>query len=162
MKLTFPALFAALLIAAAPARAHDARIGSLHVMHPAAPATLPGQNSGAVYLAIENGGAVADRLLSASSPAATGVAIHNMSTDGGVMKMREVDSLPLAPATKVSLQAGSDHHLMLTGLKKPLAVGDKIPLLLTFEHAGKVEVSVHVGQNAAQRKPAQEAQQHKH
>jgi copper(I)-binding protein len=33
---------------------------------------------------------------------------------------------------------------MLVGLAKPLAVGDKFPLTLTFEKAGTVDVSVFV------------------
>ncbi len=140
----------ALALLCLTAQAHDARIGSIHVIHPAAPATLPGQRSGAVYLSIENEGAAADRLLSLSSPAGS-VAIHSMAMDGTIMRMREVDSLALPPATKVVMQADGAYHLMLTGLKQPLAVGDKIPLKMTFERAGTVEVSVHVGPNAAQR-----------
>lgn len=133
-----------------PAQAHDARIGSIHVIHPAAPATLPGQRSGAIYLSIENEGTSADRLLSLTSPAGS-VAIHSMTMDGTVMKMREVDNLLLPPAKQVDLKADGSYHLMLTGLKQPLAAGDKIPLKMTFERAGTIEVSVHVGQNAAQK-----------
>lgn len=142
------------LLNPALAVAHDARIASLHVLHPASRATLPGQNAGVVYLAIENEGATADRLLSLSTPAASGVAIHAMSMQGTTMKMREVDSLPLAPATKVSLQADSGYHIMLTGLKQPLKVGDKLPLTLVFEKAGKLDVSIHVEANPAQPRPA--------
>ena len=134
---------------ACTAAAHDARIGALHILHPAAPASLPGQNSGVVYLAIDNDGTTPDALLSLSSPAAANVAIHSMTMDGNVMKMREVDRLPLAPGAKISMKAGSGYHLMLTGLKQPLKAGDKVPLTLTFDKAGKLEVSVHVGPNQA-------------
>lgn len=127
--------------------AHDARIGALHVLHPAAPASLPGQNSGVIYLSIDNDGTTPDALLSLSSPAAANVAIHAMTMDGNIMKMRELDSLPLAPGAKISMKAGSGYHLMLTGLKQPLKAGDKVPLTLTFDKAGKLEISVHVGSN---------------
>ena len=133
-----------------PAQAHDARIGSILIIQPAAPATLPGQRSGVIDLSIENEGTSADRLLSLTSPAGK-VAIHSMTMDGTIMKMREVDSLPLPPAAKIVMKAGGSYHLMLTGLKKPLAAGVEIPLKLTFERAGTVAVSVHVGQNAAQK-----------
>jgi copper(I)-binding protein len=133
-----------------PATAHDARVGSLHITHPAAPATLPGQTSGAVYLGIENEGKQEDRLLSASSPAAASVAIHRMSMSDNVMRMREIDNLPLPVGSKVVINADSGTHLMLSGLKQPLAAGDKIPLTLRFEHAGTVEVSIHVGPSPAQ------------
>lgn len=142
------------LLFAMPALAHDARIGTLHIVHPAAPATLPGQSSGAVYLLIDNEGTVADRLLAATSPAAAGVSIHSMSMDGNIMKMREVDGVALPPATKVSLKADSSYHLMMTGLKQPMQPGDKIPMTLTFERAGKLDVSVHVDPNKAQKTAA--------
>ena len=142
------------LLFAMPALAHDARIGTLHIVHPAAPATLPGQSSGAVYLLIDNEGTVADRLLAATSPAAASVSIHSMSMDGNIMKMREVDGVALPPATKVSLKADSGYHLMMTGLKQPMQAGDKIPMTLSFERAGKLDVSVHVDPNKAQKTAA--------
>jgi copper(I)-binding protein len=143
-----------------PALAHDARVGSLHITHPAAPATLPGQTSGAVYLGIENEGKQEDRLLSASSPAAASVAIHRMSMTDNIMRMREIDNLPLPVGSKVVINADSGTHLMLTGLKQPLAAGDKIPLTLRFEHAGAVEVSIHVGPSPAQANQAGKADAH--
>lgn len=130
------------------AQTPDARIGSIHVIDPAAPATLPGQRSGAIYLSIENEGKAADRLLSLTSTAGS-VAIHSMSMQGAIMKMHEMDNLPLPPAAKVVMKAHGNYHLMLTGLKKPLVAGDKIPLTMTFERAGKLEVQVQVGENAA-------------
>ena len=132
-----------------PAQARDARLGTLHITHPAAPATLPGQTSGAVYLGIENEGKVADRLLSANTPAAAGVAIHRMSMTDNIMRMREIGSLPLPVGSKVVIDAESGLHLMLTGLKQPLVTGDKVPLTLRFERAGVVEVSVDVGLSKA-------------
>lgn len=143
---------AALLLTPAclPAHAHDARIGSIHVIHPFAPATLPGQGSGAVYLSIKNEGTAPDRLVSLTSPAGS-LAIHSMAMDGAIMKMRELNSLPLPPTATVAMEANGSHHLMLTGLKQPLAAGDKIPLKMTFERAGTLDVLVHVGPNAAQK-----------
>ncbi len=142
-------LLLALSSIAAPAAAHDARVGRLHISHPAAPATLPGQTSGAIYLGIENEGKEADRLLSASSPAAAGVAIHRMSMTDNIMRMREIDNLALPAGGKVVIDAESGLHLMLTGLKQPLKAGDKVPLSLRFERAGTIEVRVHVEQNVA-------------
>ena len=133
-----------------PALAHDAHVGSIHVLHPAAPATLPGQRSGAIYLSIENRGSTADRLLSLTSPAGS-VAIHRMSMDGAIMKMREVDSLPLPPAAKVMMQAHGSHHLMLAGLKQPLVAGDKLLLKMRFERAGLLDVEIPVEQNVVQK-----------
>ena len=41
------------------------------------------------------------------------------------------------------LKPGS-YHVMLMGLKKPLTVGETFPLVLNFEKAGKVPVTVKV------------------
>jgi copper(I)-binding protein len=77
-----------------------------------------------------------------------------MAMDGNVMKMREVDGVDLPPNSKVAMQPGDGYHIMLMGLKKPLAAGDKFPMTLRFEKAGKVDVSVKVeDQAAAQNKP---------
>lgn len=162
-------IFLAAMAASIPTLAHDARIGAIHVMHPAAPASLPGQSTGVAYLSLENEGTAPDRLLSLTSPAAGSVAIHSMQLDGGIMKMRELDTLALPPAAKVSMKAGSGYHVMLMGLKQPMKTGDKIPLFMTFERAGKLEVSIHVGPSAADKagemaveKPAEGLAPHRH
>lgn len=143
-------VFAHLSLPAVAQDAHDAQIGNIHVLHRAAPATLPGQRSGAIYLSIENRGSTADRLLSLTSPAGS-VAIHRMSMDGAIMKMREVDSLLLPPAAKVMMQAHGSHHLMLAGLKQPLVAGDKLLLKMRFERAGLLDVEIPVEQNVVQK-----------
>lgn len=128
----------------ASASAHDYQAGTIHIDHPYARPTVPGQPSGGAYLTLENRGKDADRLLAADSPAAKKTEIHTMSMVGNVMKMREADGIELAPAAKVTMKPGDGYHIMLIGLKQQLKVGDTLPLTLTFEKAGKVEVSVQV------------------
>jgi copper(I)-binding protein len=38
----------------------------------------------------------------------------------------------------------SGFHIMLTGLKGPLVKGTRVPLTLTFEHAGSIDVQADV------------------
>jgi copper(I)-binding protein len=147
---------AAALAAAGTAFAHDYKAGDLIVGHPYARTTVPGQPTGAAYVTIENRGKDADKLVSAASPAAGQVQIHTMSMEGAVMKMREVAHIELKPAAKLAMQPGSGYHLMLMGLKRPLKEGDKFPLTLNFEKAGKLEVTVNV------EKPAAKASAHDH
>lgn len=108
--------------------------------HPHARPTVPGQTSGAAYISMENKGKTADRLLRISSPVAQSAEVHSMTMDGNIMRMREVGQVELNPAAKVVMSAGEGYHIMLVGLKKPLKPGDKIPLNLYFEKAGKVEL----------------------
>jgi copper(I)-binding protein len=139
----------ALLTLSASACAHDYTQGTLQIKHPYARATVPGQAAGAAYVTIANGGPTADKLIALSSPAAKRVEMHTMSMDGSMMKMREVDAIAIQPAATIVMQPGDGYHVMLTGLKNPLKIGDKFPLTLTFEKAGQVTVSVWVEAIAA-------------
>lgn len=145
------------------ASAHDFRLGELHIDHPYARPTAPGQTAGAAYMTIENRGKAGDKLLSATSPAAQSVEMHTMSMDGNVMKMRQASEIAVAPAARVVMQPGDGYHLMLLGLTRPLKAGDKLPLTLVFEKAGKTEVSIAVearsGQDAT---PAAKPSSHHH
>ncbi len=108
-------------------------------------ATVGKMPNGAAFLQIENKGAD-DVLLSGSSPASSKVEIHTMSMDGNVMKMRALDQLALKAGQKMEMKPGNGVHIMLMGLKKPLAAGDKFPLTLNFRKAGKIEVTVDVAE----------------
>jgi copper(I)-binding protein len=154
------ALVATLCAVTLGAAAHGASVGDIAIGHPYATPSIPGTSNGAAYLAsIENKGAVADRLVRASTPAAVRVELHTMAVDAqGVMRMREVDGIALAPKAKVQMKPGSGLHLMLVGLKEPLKEDASFPMTLEFERAGKVEVKVIVGQP----KPGGAAEGHMH
>jgi copper(I)-binding protein len=62
--------------------------------------------------------------------------------------MRPVKSLTIEPGKSVVLQPNG-YHLMLTGLKGPLKEGQTVPLTLTFDHAGKQQVSASVAKVGA-------------
>jgi copper(I)-binding protein len=132
-------LLAALI--ASPALAHDYKLGDLQIDHPFARATA-GRTGGA-FLTIKNAGAGADRLIAAASPVAPNVELHTTVKDGDVMRMRPVAAIDVPAGETVRLQPGG-LHVMLIGLAKPLKAGEKFPLTLTFEKAGKVEVTVDV------------------
>ena len=70
--------------------------------------------------------------------------VHEMAMDNGVMKMRPLDKgLVIDPGKTVKLAPGG-YHLMLQELKGPFKQGDKVPVTLQFEKAGKVAVSLDV------------------
>jgi copper(I)-binding protein len=138
------ALAAVLLAASLPSLAHESHAGDIAVVHAFATPTIPGTTTGAAYItSLENGGAGADKLVRASTPAAARVEIHTMSVDAqGVMRMREVDGIALAPKARVQMKPGAGLHLMLIDLKVPLKEGASFPMTLQFERAGSVEVNV--------------------
>lgn len=137
-------LFAlALLAACASAHAHDYTVGELKIAHPWARATPGAIQNGAAYMMLTNTGKQADRLVSASTDVAGVAELHTHLHEDGVMKMRQVNDVPLAAGSTVKLQPGG-LHIMLIKLKQPLKEGDKVPLTLRFEKAGEVKVDVQV------------------
>ena len=83
------------------------------------------------------------KVVSASSPVAAVVEIHEMKMEDGVMKMRAVDALPLPAGQPVALKAGS-YHVMLMGLKAPIKAGDKVPLTLVVEGEDKQRSNIEI------------------
>jgi len=140
-SIAFAVLAATLCCGAA--LADDYQVKSLQVSNPFARATPPGARVAGAFMTIKNQGTETDRLLSASSPVAGLVEIHEMAMDGGMMKMRAIKGLDVKPGTTVEFKPGG-YHVMLEDLKQPLKEGDRIPVRLTFEKSGTVEVLVHV------------------
>lgn len=132
------------LCSAGNAVAHEVRAGALTIDHPWARATAPGAPNGAVYFTLENEGAEADRLLGASGEVAERIELHQHLHEDGVMKMREVAGGIALPAKSEVAFAPGGLHVMLLGLKQPLAAGSAFPLRLRFERAGEVDVQVEV------------------
>ena len=89
------------------------------------------------------GGAQADQLVGASTPVAANAQVHETINDNGIMKMRPVAAVPIPPGQTVTLAPGG-YHIMLIGLKHPLAAGQSFPLTLQFAHAPSVTVDVTV------------------
>jgi copper(I)-binding protein len=135
-----------LMMAPAVATAHEFKAGDLAIGHPWSRATPGGAKIGGGYLTITNNGATPDRLVSVSIPAtvADHVELHEMATKDGVMTMRAMPKgVAVEPGKTVAFVPGG-YHLMLMGLKAPLKEGDRIKAELTFEKAGKVEVTINV------------------
>ena len=76
------------------------------------------------------------RLVSATSPVAEVVEIHEMAMENDVMKMRQIPGLALPAGKATELKPGG-FHIMMMGLKGEVKAGDSVPLTLTFEGADK-------------------------
>jgi periplasmic copper chaperone A len=118
--------------------------GTIKVENPWSRATPAGSKTGVIYMTLVNVGTNADRLLGGTTPVAETVMFHSSINDNGIMKMRELTAIDLAPGAKVALKP-SGTHVMLVGLRQPLKEGRSFPLTLQFEKAGKVDVTVSVG-----------------
>jgi len=92
--------------------------------------TLAGQKVTGAFMQIASTTDTA--LIDASSPSAKFIEIHEMTKEGGVMKMKAIDRLPIPGGRAVELTFGG-YHMMLFELKAPLNAGEVVPMKLTFE-----------------------------
>jgi copper(I)-binding protein len=100
-------------------------------------APAPGQNVAGGYMELTSG--THALLIAVASPVAARAELHATTMDGGVMRMRQVESIELPPAKTVKLAPGG-LHVMLLDLKSPLKAGDKLPLTLTVQRDGSRSV----------------------
>ena len=101
------------------------------------------------------------KLVSASSPVAGVVEVHEMAMSGDVMKMRALpNGLDLPAGKAVELKPGG-FHIMLMDLKQQLKAGDTVPVTLVIEGADKKRETVEIKAPVRAMNPAA-AQQHKH
>jgi copper(I)-binding protein len=110
-----------------------------------ATATADDATSGVVsaaYMTIVNSGA-ADQLLSVSTEVAEAVELHNLIVENNVGRMRPVQNVEVPANGQVAFEPGG-YHVMLIGVKQTLAPGDTVPLTLTFQKAGQIEVQAEV------------------
>lgn len=74
-----------------------------------------------------------ESLIAVSSDIAESVEIHTMTMEGGMMRMRQLESLPVTEKTPLVLERGGN-HLMFFGVKPNVAIGDEVDLVLTFSN----------------------------
>ena len=133
-------LAAALALAVSSVSAHEYKAGSIEIKHPWARATPKGSEVGGGYMKLVNTGTTPDRLIGGSNAVAGKFEIHEMSMDGGVMRMRQLpNGIEIKPGQTVELKPGS-YHLMFIGLRQPFEQGKRVKGTLRFEKAGTVEV----------------------
>lgn len=119
--------------------AAQAELKGIHAENAWAAATMPGSRVSAGYFMLK-GGLEDDRLLSASSPRAVRMEIHEMAMDGAVMRMRQLPEGVLLPAGGAVEMKPGGLHLMFFDIPTGFSVGETIPVMLTFEKEGVVKV----------------------
>jgi len=133
----------------ATAQAHGYDAGEVRIDHPYATPSPPGELSAQVYFrALKNRGQRPDKLLSARTPVATAMAWQHLDNTQGAVRKATVAAIDIPALADMPMRHNSPqgHTLTLTGLHRPLAVGDRFSLWLRFEQAGEVEVKVVVQQ----------------
>jgi copper(I)-binding protein len=103
----------------------------------------PGVDVAAVYLTLHNGGAQPAVVIGVSSPAAETAMIHETMLVNGQSRMRAHEPLEIGAGETVRLTPGG-LHIMLHQLKRPLAAGDEVPLVLRLEGGANLTVTARV------------------
>jgi copper(I)-binding protein len=121
--------------------------GPIDVIEPWAAPTPGGVTTGGGNLSIVNNQSEADSLVGASSPRAGRVSLHEMSMDGAIMRMREIQEIEIAAGERVDLASGH-YHLMFEDIDAPFVEGETIIVTLRFRRHGDVDVEFPVQRRA--------------
>lgn len=97
------------------------------------------------YMVIKNSGSEADYLVAAAADIAETIELHNVLMEDNVMRMRPVEKIEVPAGGEVELRPGG-FHVMFIDVTRDVKEGESIPVTLTFERAGTVEVNAVVRQ----------------
>jgi periplasmic copper chaperone A len=93
------------------------------------------------YVTIHYGGTTADALVSATTPLAKRVELHQHVMDKGIMRMPKITAIAIAPDSETKLSPGS-YHLMLFDLTSQPKPGTQVPLTLTFKSGTRLTLAM--------------------
>lgn len=127
-------LAAALAVATAWAGEQVAQVSNAWIREPP-----PGLDTAAVYFTVQNITKSPIVIVGVKSPVAAHAMIHETSTVEGQSRMRMRDKV-IVPAQGLVAFAPEGLHVMLTGLTKTLAVGEKVPLTIEREQGDALNV----------------------
>ncbi len=102
-----------------------------------------GKSVGAAFMAISARSGFSDVLVSARSPQAGNVMLHDTVVEGGVVMMRHVDGFSFDSDAPLILKPRGP-HIMLMGLDQPLTERAMLQIELEFRKTGKIVVDVPV------------------
>lgn len=136
------ALAGAILLAAHPLAAQQARAPGLEITQGFMRASPMVAAAGAGFMTIRSTGP-ADRLIGFRSPACARPELHTHINENGMMKMRQVPAIDIPAGGAAVLQPGG-LHLMFIELTQSLEDGAEVPVTLVFEQAGEVAITLPV------------------
>jgi copper(I)-binding protein len=116
---------------------------SIEIHDPYARAVPPGQPNSAAFMQLQNTTQTDLAVIAAQSSVSEVTELHTHTDVDGVMQMRQVDSITVPAGETTELKPGG-LHIMLIGLKQPLADGDQIDLTLSFSDGSVTELTLPV------------------
>lgn len=133
-------LLAAVAVLALPAvaRAQGVTVRDVWVREAAA-----GRAVTAAFLTLANAGDKPVALVRGTASVGDTLELHEMKRDGAMMRMSPVQRIEVPAKGETALRPGG-LHLMIFGLKAPLAPSDTVQLTLTFDDGSTVKVAAPV------------------
>ena len=107
----------------------------------------PSKRLTAAHLVIDNTSGKQNALIGARAGIAGAVELHRAEMDNGMMRMRKLDRIELAPGRT---DLSGELHIMLIDLKAPLKEGDLVALTLEFEGSVSKTVMIPVKKRQAE------------
>lgn len=123
---------------------HSQEQKTVQIDHPWSRPTPPGTPMGVGYMVITNNGEQDITLVSAESPRAGHVSIHETYEHEGLMRMQRVSGGLTIPAGGTVELKPHGYHLMLEQLAEPLTEGELVSVRLGFDALEDVTVELKV------------------
>lgn len=137
---TFVGATIALLFSAVSVNAQGTTVTAHDAWVREAPA---GRKVTAIFLTLENKGSATRALVSGATEVADTLELHEMIRENEMMRMSPVKQIAIPANGKAELRPGG-LHLMIFGVKKPLAAGDTVQVTLTLDDGTKLQVAAEV------------------
>ena len=115
---------------------------SIAITHPWARVQTVESRQAGGFLTLTNDGPEADRLVGAESPLADKVEIQGIKVVGAEARMRLLEKgIGIPVGMPIELKPRG-YHLLFQDVKAPLQLGQKVPVTLIFEMAGRRDVEL--------------------
>ncbi|MEE9309661.1 MAG: copper chaperone PCu(A)C [Cocleimonas sp.] len=103
----------------------------------------PGQSVTALFLDIKNPSSNDINLVKAKTKASEHIELHEHKQVDGMMQMGQVEEI-IIPAGKTVALATGGYHIMLIGLKRDLAIGERVDVTLVFNNGLSKKIQAEV------------------
>lgn len=117
------------------------RIGDIVVKDAFARPAMKLFDAGAVFMRMENTGSINDRLMTVETPRSPLPRIHDASRSHRDLLQMPFEPLTVPASSSIELRPGG-LHMMLLQFRGELVEGLEVPLVLHFEHAGRLELKL--------------------
>lgn len=115
----------------------------IHVENPFAREVPPTAPASASFMTLNNDSAKEIKLVQAHSDVAKTIELHTHTDDGGVMRMRKIESISIPANGTTELKPGG-LHIMLIGPHNPIKIGQTVKVELEFADGSKKMVAMPV------------------